>query len=159
VGGGMTNPNFTVYSSEEEYRRHYKRVYCMGRIITPDGIRVYFSADRFNHAFYKASRNPGPKDTFDPTRAQRIDWIQGTLTSSAAIFYQGWNSTAEVYEPYRRVSVLHGDFIVVIEFYLNRHDELCAKFITCYDADRSINKIKTAPTWTLDKCLKSLAKI
>ncbi len=145
------------YKKISEYKRHYEKHYCRGEVITFDGIRVYFKKQVFGHAFYENSlRQAGGKDEFSPTRAQRMDWIKSTLANRDAELYVGWNKKHKCYEDSRRVSVVYEDFVVVIELYLSKQDDVRAKFITCYIADSSIHRIKKSPKWNREKCLQKI---
>ncbi|MCW1983819.1 hypothetical protein FHY25_003835 [Xanthomonas arboricola] len=154
----MSLPPLVKYETSAEYRQHYERVYCRGNIQTPDEIRVYFDARKFGHAFYESAGRDGQKDTFSQVRAQRIDWIQATLTHPDAILFQGWDKTAGQVDPTRRVAVVYEDFVVVIALSLKRDSALKANFITCYQADSSIGKIRSSPTWSREECVRSLTK-
>lgn len=142
-----------------DYRKHYERNYCRAEIYTADGVRVYFKPQKFGHAFYDNSqRRKGPKDEFSPERAQRMDWIRATLESPDARLYQGWNKKVRCFEEDRRVSVVYENFVVVIEFSLNKHGNLKANFVTCYAADNSIGRIRQSPLWDKELCLSKLQK-
>ncbi|MBU0539891.1 MAG: hypothetical protein KKF24_01010 [Gammaproteobacteria bacterium] len=155
----MPLPSFLEYETIAEYKRHYERHYQRASIITCDGIRVYFKPQKFGHAFYQNSQGKaGAKDEFSKERARRMDWIRLTLEHRDALIYLGWNKDARCYEDCRRVSVVFEDFVVVVELSLNTKGELKGNFITCYVADRSIEKIRNAPMWDMAKCLKSLGK-
>ncbi|MEY3788091.1 MAG: hypothetical protein RIQ94_741 [Pseudomonadota bacterium] len=155
----MTLPPLLHYDSTLKYKTHYDSHYCRGNIVTFDGIRVYFKPQKFGHAFYQNSqRRNGAKDEFSFERAQRMDWIKLTLEHPDAELFIGWNKDKNCYEESRRVSVVYGDFVVVIEMGLNNACVLKANFITCYVADKSIAKIKNSPLWSKDKCLKRLQK-
>jgi len=148
----MALPPLVYYPRESDYRSHYKRVYCRGRIITFDEIRVYFQPQKFEHAFYEGVG----KTRFSPARAERIDWVKATLEHDHAELYQGWDKRNRVYVPDRRVNVVFEDFVVVIELVKQRDRNLKGKFITCYKADNSIRKIRNAPAWDIDACLRVL---
>ncbi len=148
----MSLPPLVYYSDESKYRDHYKRVYCRGCIVSFDGIRIYFQPQRFEHAFYEGVG----KSRFSPVRAQRIDWIKATLEHPEANLYQGWNKRKKIYEPHRRVSVVYEDFVVVVELALTRCGALKGKFVTCYQADNSISKIRCSPPWSVEACLQAL---
>lgn len=49
--------------------------------------------------------------------------------------------------------VVHGE---TAHLGLNRDDALRANFVTCYQADNSIGKIRTSPLWTREDCLNAL---
>ena len=138
------NPDFVYYENVDQYRDHYRRVYCCGVIHTFDGIRVYFSAQRFSHAFFISSNNEGPKNKFCKDRAMRIDWIKATLENPEAELYFGWNSTIKKTNYLRRVSVVYGDYVVIIEISPKTNK---AKFVTAYVADSSINEIRSGEKW------------
>ena len=55
-------PPLLLLSTEADYRDHYKRTYCRSVVATHDGIRVFFNADRFDHAFFESSLRNGVKD-------------------------------------------------------------------------------------------------
>lgn len=148
----MPLPPLLHYETEAEYRKHYRRVYCRGVIETHDGIRVYFQPQRFEHAFYEGRG----KNRFSPVRAQRLDWIGATLSHPEAVLYQGWDNKGCRYVPERRVSVAYKDFVAVVELSLGRNEVLKGKFITCYQADNSIDKICRSPLWDRELCLKIL---
>jgi len=150
----MPLPPLIDYPNESDYREHYKRIYCRGRIVTRDGIRIHFSPQRFEHAFYEGAR----KDRFSVVRARRIDWIKATLEHPDAALYQGWNKRDRCYEPDRRVSVVYEDFVVVVSLSFDRHESLRGQFVTCYQADNSIGKIRRSPLWSLEECLEVLRR-
>ena len=143
----MSLPSLLIFEDEEQYFDHFKREYCCQSIITFDGIRVYFDSVRFYHAFYESSDMRGAKDVFSLVRAQRMSWIKITLESSLAELYQGWDSKKGKYDPTSRVCVEYEQFVVVIQIMRKNNGDLKGKFVTCYQADRSIWKIRRAPKW------------
>lgn len=151
-------PQLKKFKTENEFCRYFKKEYCLREVETFDGIRVYFREKRFNHAFYESSKKDGGKGAFSLVRAQRVDWIRITLESSKSEMFQGWDSAKKRYDPCRRVSVLYEDFIVVIEMRLKKTGELKAEFITCFQADNSIEKIRRSPKRTKQRCLEVLKK-
>lgn len=152
----MPLPPLVRYPTATEYRQHFERVYCRGTIHTFDGIRVFFAPAKFGHAFYESSARDGRKDVFSPVRAERIDWIQATLEHPDSDIYQGWNKDVRSCDASRRVAVVFEDFVVVVAMGLARDGALKANFVTCYQADNSIGKIRTSPRWTRADCLQSL---
>ena len=58
--------------------------------------------------------------------------------------YDGYDSKKKKHNPNKRVSVVKGNYVVVIELQKQGH----ATFITAYVADNSIEKIKQSPKWT-----------
>ena len=149
---------FVIYSTPDEYKYHYEEQYCKRPILTFDGISVFFSKDKFSHAFYESSDRRGSKDLFSQERSKRIDWIRFTLESKEALLFQGWNSKKKCYHSDSRVSVVFENFVVVIRLSLKKNGTLKGNFVTCYQADNSIGKIKSSPIWNLDKCLEELQK-
>lgn len=148
----MPLPALRTLVDEPAYRQHFIDQYVRGAIHTRDGIRVYFGAQDFDHAFYESTRRDGTKDAFSQARAQRIDWISATLQEPGADWYQGYLKVRKAYDPTRSATVAYGDFVVVLGFGVRRDNSIKAKFITCYHADNSIGKIRTSPAWTLATC-------
>ncbi|MGV0005172.1 MAG: hypothetical protein ACNYPG_00820 [Candidatus Porifericomitaceae bacterium WSBS_2022_MAG_OTU9] len=150
-------PELVYYQSEQEYRNHYRHTLVNNVISTHDGIRVYFSMDSFNHAFYKSKYGGESRNVFQESRAVRIDWIRPSLEDGEAMLFQGWDNKAETYNPTRIVSLAYGNFVVVTQCRL-KGQNLVAKFITCYDADDyPVIKIKKSPKWTRAAALRELA--
>lgn len=151
-------PELIELSSMEEYRKYYEREYCHSPIYTFDGIPIYFSKSRFSHAFFESSDRRNSNDTFSFTRAKRISWIKTMLQSKTAILYQGWDKRKRKYDPTGRVVFEYEQFVVVIRLSLKKDGSLKGNFITCYQANNSIEKIKKSPTWNKEKCLEVLNK-
>ncbi len=143
---------------EAAYRRHFEQSYCRGAVATHDGIRVYFKKSTFDHAFYESSKRDGVKDTFSLVRAQRLDWISETLTNPGATRYQGYVRKTRSYDPTRCVGVVLEDFVVVLALSLRTDGQLKGEFVTCYQADNSIGKIRKSPLWDKALCLAELQK-
>lgn len=154
----MTLPPLVHYACVDDYRAHYVRKYCRGRILTADGIHVFFKPDAFGHAFYESTARDGRKDTFSPARAARIDWIGATLEHPQARLLAGWMKQTRSYDHTRRVAVVYGDFVVVIGLRLDAQEMLKANFVTCYQADNSLPKILTSPAWSREACVLALRK-
>ncbi len=152
----MALPPLVNYATVAEYCAHYEQVYCRGNIQTFDGIRVFFGAAKFGHTFYESTARDGRKDVFSPVRAQRIDWIKSTLEHQNAELFAGWDKGARRYDATRRVAVVYEDFVVVVAMGLKRDGVLKANFVTCYQADNSIGKIRTSPLWSRLDCLRLL---
>ena len=152
----MALPPLVHYATVAEYRAHYERVYCRGNIQTFDGIRVYFAPGKFGHMFYESTARDGNKDAFSTVRAQRIDWIKSTLEHPQAALFEGWDKVTCTYDSTRRVSVVYEDFVVVVSMGLKQDGSLKANFVTCYQADNSIGKIRTSPAWSRAECLRQL---
>ena len=139
--------------SEADLRKIWSEEYCRKIIKTHDGIRVHFYDSNFNHAFYESSvrngsRNkPKSKDEFSYRRAARMMWIKEVLADKEAKMYVGYDSKTKGYSRSKRVSVVKGDYVVVIQLY--KDDQ--ARFITAYVADNSIGKITSGPEWSAEK--------
>jgi hypothetical protein len=152
----MALPPLVHYATVDEYRSHYVSIYCRGNIQTFDGIRVYFGAGGFGHMFYESTARDGRKDLFSPVRAQRIDWIKATLEHPSAALFEGWDKTSRQYDATRRVAVVYEDFVVVVAMSLKQDGSLKGNFVTCYQADNSIGKIRSSPAWSRAACLRLL---
>ncbi len=151
-------PEFVIYDTVEEYRRYYEERFCRQPIVTFDAIPVYFSKEKFSHAFYESSDRRGSKDVFSLERAKRMDWIKATLQSSESLLFQGWDAKKKRYFANRRVSIVYENFVVIIQISLKKNGSLKANFITCYQANNSIGKIKASPIWEKEKCLEELRR-
>ncbi|MBN2412622.1 hypothetical protein JXQ31_13110 [candidate division KSB1 bacterium] len=143
----MSYPDLLILPSIDDYRKYYEDNYCRAPILTFDNIPVYFSKYRFKHAFFESSKRNNIKDLFSIIRAERIDWIKATLTNPDAKLYQGWNKKKHLYDPYWRVNVVYGDFVVIIKMGYKKNGKLKAEFRTAYNADNSIIKIQSSPKW------------
>ena len=135
--------------SEEELRELWRQEYCRQEVFTHDGIRVKFYDSNFDHAFYESSdrrqsaNKAKHKDILSPVRLSRMLWIKDTLADPNADMYDGYESKTRKYNPNKRISVVKGNYVVVIELQKGGH----ATFITAYVADNSIDKIKLSPKW------------
>ena len=152
------SPALLILQDEAEYRQHYEKNYCRAPIVTFDGIPVYFAKSRFDHAFFESSDRRGSKDLFSPTRAQRMGWIKLTLQNPKAEIYQGWDAKKNRYRSDSRVAFVYESFVVVIRLSLRKDGTLKGNFITCYQADNSIGKIRKSPHWEKTICLETLKK-
>lgn len=154
----MRLPDLLIFKDEGEYLAYYRKEYCQKGVITFDGIRVYFMDDRFPHAFYESSNRDSKKDKFSQIRAQRMGWIRATLENADSDLFQGWDNKKKRYDPGRRVCVVYEDFVVILEMRLRKKGELKAEFVTCYQADNSIEKIRNSPKWIEGVCIEALNK-
>ncbi len=139
-------PALVHYSTEQEYRDHYQRCYCNVKISTFDGLRVYFPQQQFDDAFFEsANRRARDKSVFSLARAERIDWIRAALEDPKAELYQGWDRDRKVIDRDRRITLVYGNYVVVLLVRRNRNS---ATFITAYVAGAStISKIRNGPRW------------
>jgi len=139
----MIYPPLIKYASEGEYYRHYIERYCKRQIYTFDDIRVYFSKDQFKDAFFESSsRVERKKDFFSFKRAERIDWIEVALSDKSSEIYSGWDRDKRIYTVKRRVILVHGNYVVIIQMKKDK----TAFFITAYIAgENTLKKIKNSP--------------
>ena len=151
-------PSLLYFPREENYQAHFRDTLVRRRIVTFHGIPVKFAYKSFGHAFYESSQRNGIKDQFSRSRAERIDWIIPTLTGCDTDWRQGWSKKRKGYESTRSVSVAYENFVVVLQYY-NSGDRLAAIFITCYDADTNINRIRSSPSWHVNSCRNALGMV
>jgi len=139
----MPYPPLARYETEARYRTHFERVYCLGEIITFDGIPVRFKKNDFDHAFYESSSTKD--DTFSHKRAQRIDWIKAALEDPKSERYLGWDNKRKGYDRRRRVALVMGNYVVVIGISSKGN----GRFITAFVADsrRTVRMIRQNPKW------------
>lgn len=140
--------------TEEQFRKMWHDEYIVPKIYTHDNIRVHFYDDNFDHAFYESSgrnvsrKSPLHKDTLSYQRLSRMLWIKDVLSDPEAKMVMGYDSKTKTYVDNKRVSIVKGDYVVVIQLY---GDYQNAKFITAYVANNSIDKILSSPEWTQKK--------
>ena len=143
----MIYPPLLAYVAVDEYREHYERNYCRRAIYTFDGVRVYFPKGSFWHAFFRSQRGKKAKKTLilAPERAVRMDWIAAALLDPSSERYVGWDKRRKIHDPARRVTVVQGDYVVVIQ--LNGPGR--AFFITAFVADSAstLAEIRKSPVW------------
>lgn len=125
-----------------EYRSYFEVTYCRGCITTFDGIVVRFRKRDFNHCFFESVHCKD--DTFSVQRAERVLWIKAALQSPDAELYVGWNNKKKRPATNRRVAVIYGNYVVIIQITgVGR-----ANFVTAFVAgSEAIRKIKTNPKW------------
>lgn len=147
----MTYPPFVKYTTSEEYRNHFERVYCCGPIMTFDGIAVRFRKGKFEHDFFESSGRNKIKDRFSWRRAERIDWIKVALEDPNSERYQGWDSERKRHVPDRRVAIVLDHYVVVIALTGTK----TADFVTAYAVSEkgqpgrpsTIEQIRRGPKW------------
>jgi hypothetical protein len=141
----MQYSNLVLYETVAEYKNHFVRKYCKGKLLTFDGIEVRFSAKDFEHAFYEAANKiKHDKSMFSKKRAQRIDWIEETLKDPDSEIYFGWDNEKYQVDYNRRVAITNHNYVVIINLL-----DKSARFITAFmsEDDRTIRKIKSSPKW------------
>lgn len=140
--GSLDYPPLVQYSSEQQYRTHFERVYCRGAIATFDGVAVRFRKTQFFHCFFESL--VAKDDTFSQKRAERVDWIKATLQDPTAELRVGWDNQKKRPAKDRRVAIVRGNYVVIIRLRGRKAD-----FVTAFVAEgRSIAKIRTNPLWT-----------
>jgi len=128
------------------YQGYFNVTYCLKPLRTHDGIAVRFRRSDFQHCAYESSKRDSYKDTFSPQRAERLGWIKVALQDPALTLYAGWDKDKRRYDHQKRVTLMIGDFVVVLR--LKSATE--AQFVTCYVADGPDTKAKilASPKWT-----------
>lgn len=142
----MPLPPLVKYNSEEEYKQHYIENYCNATIFTFDNIRVDFYPRQFHDAFFESScKLKKTKDIFSKKRAKRIDWIKYALQDSKAELHVGWDRKKKRIDPKRRVCIIAGDYVVVIQM----KSQARAFFVTAFVADslNTLREIRSMLKW------------
>jgi hypothetical protein len=139
-------PPLLMLADEAAYRARFEAIYCAGAVTTFDGITVRFQKRDFDHCFFESSQRNRIKDTFSPLRAERLEWIAVALQDATADRFQGWDRDTKAYDKTRRVTLVCGNYVVVIAI----TGAKAARFITAYVADTpsTLTRLKTSPKWT-----------
>ncbi len=144
----MTMP---ALQDEPAYRAYYREHLANGpkglRLIDGSTAPVYFDIGQFDHAFYRSVQTTTLKRGFDITRAERMGDIVPTLLDGDAERFFGWDRRTRREDFARCVCVATGDFVIVLRMGLSAKGALKGKFITCYVADNSIEKIRSGTVW------------
>ncbi|HNY26194.1 MAG TPA: hypothetical protein PLA90_12850 [Candidatus Sumerlaeota bacterium] len=147
----MAYPPLLCLANEVAYRAHFEKLYCREPVETFDGIQVRFRKRDFDHCCFESSQRNNRKDLFSTKRAERLDWIQAALQDPNSERYQGWDKKKKCYDATRRVTLVMGDYVVVIALKAPKE----ADFITAYVADTptrperlsTIDQIRKGPKW------------
>lgn len=132
--------------SEEELRKIWSDNYYDKPITTFDNIKVHFYSNMFDHCFFESdNRRKGDKSILSYNRLEKIYWIKDALEDPTSILKQGWDSNTKSYDDSRRVTLVKGNYIVVILLY--NKDK--ARFVTAYEvnSDENLGEIKNSPDW------------
>lgn len=132
--------------SEGKLRKIWSDTYCQKPIITFDNIEVHFYSNMFDHCFYESNkRRKGDKSILSYNRLEKIFWIKEALEDSTSILKKGWDSKTKSYDNSRRVTLVKGNYIVIILLYRDKK----ARFVTAYEVnnDENLRKIKNSPDW------------
>jgi len=141
---------------EDELRQLWHETYCdkSQPIYTFDNVLVKFYDDMFDHAFFESEdRKKGDKSIFSLNRCEKMLWIKDALQDPDAIIKQGWNKSEKTYSDNRRVTLVKGNYMVIIRFIKVN----IAKFVTAYqnDNDNNLQKVLDSPDWEgSDKWIK-----
>ena len=143
-------PPLLDLESEDEYFEQFKKTYCKAPVKAFDGIEVRFRQSCFKHAFYESVKG-GKDNQFSLKRARRLHWIKAALQDSNSEIYLGYNKQKKKYDYKRRVSVVMGNYVVVISI----QQQGKAEFITAFVADTpprpgrpsTIQQIRKGPVW------------
>lgn len=134
-----------IYQTPQGYEEYFYRIYCSSPIDTFDGISVRFRKTDFYHCFFESSRRDKAKDKFSVKRAEKIDWIKATLQDPDADLRIGWDSESKGYKMNRRVALVKGNYVVVVQLKKNMKE---AVFITAFVAEGDSScKILAGPKW------------
>lgn len=147
----MSYPSLLSLKDRDEYKKYWIRNYCQQGIKTFDGIIVLFRQNDFEHAFYESVIQKD--DTFSPKRAERMSWISAALKDPKSQLYIGWDNKKKCYDNQRRVTIVMGNYVVIIA--ISKKMPKQAKFITAFVADTpsrprrasTIEQIKRGPKW------------
>lgn len=146
---------------EASYRSHYVSAFARAPLnfhTSVGSAPIYFAAGRFEHAFFESSNRDGVKDQFSLVRAQRMDEISTALASATAERRAGWDSQKRSHDHTHCVSVALNDFVVIVRLGLTKAGYLRGNFVTCFVADNSIGKIRSAPVWSEARCVQLLTQ-
>jgi hypothetical protein len=118
-------------------------------IETHDGISVSFNKNDFWHFFFKEGDGP-ERDRFAWDRGERMNWVKECIQDSNATLKFGWDNANKRTDFNRRVSVIQGNYIVVVRMVA----EYKARGVTAYPIDSSgLAKLLLQPDWTVDDCV------
>lgn len=127
-------------TSVDEFREIWKNVYCFSPIETFDSVMVFCYEDMFDHVFFEsADRIKGDKSILSLNRLEKILWIKAALQDPDAILKTGWDKSTKSYFDNRRISIVKGNYVVVIRF----TGVLKAKLVTAYEKSDITNIIKS----------------
>jgi len=134
--------------TEVQLRQLWVDIYCNSTlpIFTFDGIRVQFYPEMFDHAFYESvDRVAKDKSQLSLNRCEKMLWIKDALEDKEAILKKGWDTKTKSYDGSRRVTLVKGNFIVVLLLFSGA----VARFITAYQIDNEANlqKLLAGPDW------------
>lgn len=125
----------------EEFKEIWKTQYCAAPIETFDSVMVHFYENMFEHVFFEsADRIQGDKSILSLNRLEKILWIKAALQDPEAILKTGWDKSTKSYLNNRRISIVKGNYVVVIMF----TGFLKAKLITAFEKS-DITKIIKSP--------------
>lgn len=131
----------------EELKELWSKLYCEQPIVTFDGIKVKFYSNMFDHVFYESdNRRAKDKSLLSYNRLEKIHWIKAALEDANSTRKKGWDRDSKTYNDTRRVTIVKGNYIVVILIYKEKK----ARFITAYEVTdkKNLELILNSPDWT-----------
>jgi hypothetical protein len=150
-------PPLLKLADQAAYQQHFVSKLCAGSILAHDGIPVFFKRHSFYHAFFETVIHKD--DTVSLVRAERMDWIEATLTNPQTQRLQGYIAKTKNYDPARRVELRYQNFIVVLIMGIKKDGSLKAEFLTCYAVNNNrLPKVRKAPVWNRQDCQNALQK-
>lgn len=133
--------------TEGELRKLWQQTYCNAPIHTFDGIEVRFFSEMFDHAFFESdNRKAKDKSILSLNRCEKMLWIKDILEDNSAMLKQGWINQTKSYDNNRRVALIKGNYVVVINIFKQGR----ARFITAFQIDdsKTLEMFKNGPDWT-----------
>ncbi|MEN9967323.1 MAG: hypothetical protein RL036_556 [Actinomycetota bacterium] len=114
-------------------------------------IPVRFVLDNFNHAFYESVLG-GKDNLFSVERASRMPLISTLLENSDSLRFFGKGDKRKG-PNLRRCALIHEayDFVLVLEFRLNKANQIAGRFITCYrmSEPQTLGLIRSNGEWNI----------
>lgn len=132
--------------TEEELREIWHKEYCEQLIQTFDDIVVQFYTSMFDHCFFESeNRREKDKSILSLNRLEKIYWIKDALMDPEAELKVGWDSKSKSYNKSRRVTLVKGNYVVVILLFREKR----ARFITAYEVNEceNLEKIRNSPNY------------
>ena len=99
-----------------------------------------------NHAFYEsADRKAKDKSELSLNRCEKMLWNKDALVDPGAILKKGWDSQTKSYDGSRRVTLVKGNFVVVLIIL----SKTKARFVTAFqiDDENNLQKLLSGPDW------------
>ena len=140
----MDYPSLLQGKRPDEYRTFFESTYCRRPVQTFDGIEVRFRRRDFNHCFFESVKTKD--DTFSFIRAERLLWIKAALQDPDSDRFVGWNAKKKRHDENRKVTLVKGNFVVIIVLTGNQKADFVTAFVA--DSEKTLRKIRSGPRWT-----------